>query len=283
MNENNNQNNNNQGPGPQKDPKNRQTLMIMLIATLITVLFMSYMSRMVTTASSQEISYSQFMQLVSQNKVESVIIEEDRIAITPKGDESDNSLTGLIQHVTYYTGLINDPNLVETLISNGVDVRSRIPDKSSVVISLILSYVLPLLIVWGLLYFFMHRMGGRGGRYGNPNPRVEAELKKNGGILFNSAGEQVDSYSPEQEKFDGGFILNCSIGKFIRLRHGKTLSINLSLSNVTNNTKLRTGGYEQNRGETNSDGNRRMYSFSNNPKYFYAYGFNAFLNIAYRF
>ncbi len=112
---------------------------------------------------------------------------------------------------------------------------------------------------------------------------TEDELKKNGGILFDQAGNQVDSYSPEQEKFKGGFILNCSIGKFIRLRHGKTLSINLSLSNLTNNTKLRTGGYEQNRGETNSDGNRRMYSFSNNPKYFYAYGFNAFLNIALRF
>ena len=114
MNENNNQNNN--GKGPQKGPGNRQTFMIMIIATLITVLFMSYMSRMVTTASTQEISYSQFIKLVEEDKIEAVIIEEDRIAITPKTAETvpaNNTLAGLVSHVTYYTGIIDDPDLTD--------------------------------------------------------------------------------------------------------------------------------------------------------------------------
>ena len=202
MNENNNQNKN--GQGPQKDPKNRQTLVIMLIATLITVLFMSYMSRMVTTASSQEISYSQFMQLVEQGKIESVIIEEDRIAITPKNTSSDSSsLAGLVQHVTYYTGIMDDPDLIEKLISHGVDVRSRIPDKSGIVISLILSYVLPLVIVLGLLHFFMNRMGGRGGGImGVGKSHAKVYVQKDTGVTFKDVAGQDEAKESLQEVVD---------------------------------------------------------------------------------
>jgi hypothetical protein len=86
-------------------------------------------------------------------------------------------------------------------------------------------------------------------------------------------------------------MLDLSIGKSIRLKKGQ-LSINLSLSNVLNNTSLCTGGYEQGRmnfgGGLDADGNisvgsARLYKFDRNPKKFYAYGINGMLNIGYRF
>ena len=95
----------------------------------------------------------------------------------------------------------------------------------------------------------------------------------------------------DQEKSEGGFMLDLSIGKSIRLKKGQ-LSINLSLSNVLNNTSLCTGGYEQGRmnfgGGLDADGNisvgsARLYKFDRNPKKFYAYGINGMLNIGYRF
>lgn len=88
---------------------------------------------------------------------------------------------------------------------------------------------------------------------------------------------------PGQEKLDGGFMLDASIGKYIRLRNGKSISLNLSLTNILNNTDLRTGGFEQNRDDNYKDGDARVYKFSKNSKYFYAFPFNAFLNIGYRF
>ena len=88
---------------------------------------------------------------------------------------------------------------------------------------------------------------------------------------------------PSQEKFKGGFMLDASIGKFLRFRNGHSLSINLTVNNILNNTKLRTGGYEQNRDDRYEDGDLRTYVFSKNSKYFYALGFNAFLNLGYRF
>ena len=91
-----------------------------------------------------------------------------------------------------------------------------------------------------------------------------------------------------QEKGKGGFMLDLSIGKSIRLKKG-SLSINLNLTNVLNNTKMVTGGYEQSRSNysVNSTsgevGNARIYKFDRNPKKFYAYGINGMLNIAYKF
>ena len=110
-----------------------------------------------------------------------------------------------------------------------------------------------------------------------------AELEENGGILYNADGTYNTSYSPKQEKFDGGFMLDASIGKSIRLKRGKTLSINLQAQNILNNTNLRTGGYEQNRDDFYNTGEEKAYQFSKNPKYYYANGFNFFLNLGLRF
>ena len=111
--------------------------------------------------------------------------------------------------------------------------------------------------------------------------RLESVLQQVGGDLDINGNKVVNV--PSQERFDGGFMLDASIGKFIRLRNGKSLSLNLNLTNITNNTDLRTGGFEQNRGDLKQDGTERSYKFSKNSKYFYAFPFNAFLNIGYRF
>jgi hypothetical protein len=92
---------------------------------------------------------------------------------------------------------------------------------------------------------------------------------------------------PSQSKGKGGFMLDGSIGKSIYLKHG-SLSINLMVTNILNNEKLCTGGYEQSRSDytVKSDGtknNDRAYKFSRNPKKFYALGTNGMLNIAYKF
>lgn len=112
------------------------------------------------------------------------------------------------------------------------------------------------------------------------------DLVERGGLFYDKQdGHIVYNYIPKQEKFDGGFMLDLSVGRYIRLKRGRSVSINLSLNNVTNNRNLRTGGYEMNRDDfyNNSQRTQRAYSFSKNSKYYYANAFNAFLNIGYRF
>ena len=68
-----------------------------------------------------------------------------------------------------------------------------------------------------------------------------------------------------------------------RVRRNWMADLCWSLTNILNNTDLRTGGFEQNRDDNYKDGDARVYKFSKNSKYFYAFPFNAFLNIGYRF
>ena len=86
-----------------------------------------------------------------------------------------------------------------------------------------------------------------------------------------------------QAKGKGGFMLDGSIGKSIYLKKGGMLSINFMISNILNNTKICTGGWEQSRNDYSASGNIRTYSFANNPKKFYAWGTNGMINITYKF
>ena len=114
-----------------------------------------------------------------------------------------------------------------------------------------------------------------------------ASFKEDGGVLYYSDGRIAKVYTPKQEKLDGGFMLDASIGKFIRLNGGRAISINLSVQNLTNNRNLKTGGFEQNRSDFYADGDEKgkdkTYKFSRNSKYYYANPLNVFLNINYRF
>lgn len=87
-----------------------------------------------------------------------------------------------------------------------------------------------------------------------------------------------------QEKLNGGFLMDASLGKLIYLKGRKqSLNINISLNNILNNTDMITGGYQQ--GRISRDSKTKLVNsvdkFPN--KYYYAWGFNCFVNIGYKF
>ena len=117
----------------------------------------------------------------------------------------------------------------------------------------------------------------------SPCYRYESSLIARGGCFQDN--EPIRSEF-EQAKGHGGFMLDGSIGRSIYLKHG-SLSINLSVTNILNNTSIVTGGYEQSRSDyslkTDGTATNRAYKFSKNPMKFFAYGTNGMLNIAYKF
>lgn len=88
-----------------------------------------------------------------------------------------------------------------------------------------------------------------------------------------------------QEKLKGGFLLDASVGKLIYLKDRRSLNFNLSLSNILNNTSMITGGFQQGRLPIDSDTKQidtaNLNKFPN--KYYYAWGFNLFFNVGYKF
>lgn len=124
--------------------------------------------------------------------------------------------------------------------------------------------------------------------HGNPSFGVdEATLQESGGILYNADGTVYKAYTVRQNKCKGGFMVDANIGHNIRLKKGRSVSLNLTVNNLLNNTNMCTGGYEQSRDdlyyENGTAGDARTYVFSKNPKLYYANALNAFLNVGFKF
>jgi len=104
-------------------------------------------------------------------------------------------------------------------------------------------------------------------------------------MLLYSSIEGAKEILGTQEKLKGGFLLDASIGKLIYLKNKKSLNFNLSFSNILNNTKMITGGYQQGRMPIDSSTKQldptSLNKFPN--KYYYGWGFNVFFNVGYKF
>ena len=116
------------------------------------------------------------------------------------------------------------------------------------------------------------------------SPMIRTTRSLNPDFLSSYMPDKYDV--PAQTKGEGGFMLDGSIGKNIRLPKG-SLYCGVMLTNILNNTNICTGGYEQNRSDikfTDGEANgMKVYQFSKNPKKYYAWGINGMLNIVYRF
>jgi len=96
----------------------------------------------------------------------------------------------------------------------------------------------------------------------------------------------IQTYSsPAQNKGDGGFMLDASIGRQFRLKQGRRIGLNLMLTNILNNINICTGGMEQNRLDTKQEEERtnNAYRFQQSARKFYANGINGMLMINYYF
>lgn len=188
MNNDNNPNNQNNGPGNPKGPR----IAPMLIAVLVLLLIVSYFSRMLNSASKKEITYNEFVQMVDDGKVKSVNISNDQITIIPVTEETtEQNLMFREPQITYCTGLLEGGDaLAERLLAAGIEVKSEIPDNSSILISIILTYILPIVLFFVLISFLSRKMGGAGGVMGVGKSNAKVYVQKETGVTFKDvAGE----------------------------------------------------------------------------------------------
>lgn len=189
MNNDNNSNNQNNGPGNPKGPR----IAPMLIAVLVLLLIVSYFSRMLNSVSTREITYNEFVQMVDEGKVKSVDISSDKITITPVTEEITNQgmMFAREPQITYCTGLLESGDaLAERLLAAGIEVNSEIPDNSSILISIILTYILPIVLFFVLISFLSKKMGGAGGVMGVGKSNAKVYVQKETGVTFKDvAGE----------------------------------------------------------------------------------------------
>ena len=202
-------NGNRNGGGGAGDPQKKQSLLLLLIASLITLICMSYFVRIMTNTSSREITYDQFLTLVEEEKVEKVVIEPDKIVITPKLEQSQQNTNDIFAElyaarngVTYYTGIVDYPELVDFLEKHDVSYSAKIPDNSSFLLSILLTYVLPILFLWFGLSFLFRKVGGGGGPMGVGKSNAKVYVQKETGVTFKDVAGQDEAKESLQEIVD---------------------------------------------------------------------------------
>ncbi|MBP9996498.1 MAG: ATP-dependent zinc metalloprotease FtsH [Lachnospiraceae bacterium] len=187
----------NNGSGNNNQPPRRQSLLFLLVAALLTLLFMSYFMKAINGATSQEISYDEFVKMVEAGSVESVYIGTDKIEITPKTTQKEDKnilspFSSSAPKITFYTGISESlDTLTKRLLDADVTINTEIPDNSGWIISILLTYVLPIVILWALLSFAYKKMsGGGGGIMGVGKSNAKVYVQKETGVTFaDVAGE----------------------------------------------------------------------------------------------
>ena len=201
---------NNSGPGnnggPGKDPRKQNAIMF-VIAALISLLLVSSFVSLITGGSEKELTYNEFIGMVEEGKVESVVIGSDRIYIEPKTEQEIQSpllyLYGMKPSVTYYTGRIESGDtLTARLLEHNVEVKGQVANGTSTVISFLLSYVFPFLLMWVLLSFLFRKMSKGGGPMGVGKSNAKVYVQRETGITFKDVAGEDEAKESLQEVVD---------------------------------------------------------------------------------
>lgn len=163
---------------------NWQTIAMLVVAALLTLMIVSWMNSAVESRQRQELSYNEFVKMVEDGKVESIRVENSVINVKPKAEATEYS-----QQMKYYVvRLEGDYQFVERILENNV-VTNRENASANALLIALLNYAVPFLLLLFLMNFTMKRMGG-GGIMGVGKSNAKMYVQKETGITFKDvAGE----------------------------------------------------------------------------------------------
>ncbi len=176
--------------------RNGQSILWFILASLIVLMIVSSFSSRWNSYTRQQISYSDFLTMVEEDKVESVTVGTSTLEITPKG--STNSALSM----TYYTANLGDERLFEILDEHGVAYTGQLQSAGAAIISSIVSFVLPLVIFWILISFVMRRMSGGNGIMGVGKSNAHVYMERKTGVSFADVAGEDEAKESLQEMVD---------------------------------------------------------------------------------
>lgn len=176
--------------GDDKSPR-QQNLFVLLVVSIVTLIVISYAMR--GMSQSDTITYTEFVNMVEAGKIDEVDISSDRLEIHPKNSDT-----------VLYTGKAEeDTDLTARLLENDVEVNSKMSSGGDMVISILVTYVLPLLLLWGIMALVFRRMGRGGGLMGNVGKSNAKEyVQKETGVTFQDVAGEDEAKESLQEVVD---------------------------------------------------------------------------------
>ena len=196
---NNNNNNGNNNNDNNKKNHNGQMILGFIMVTLVALFLISLFSSRFSQMSSKETTYSEFLEQLDKKNIKTVEFSSYEMDYTLVKDKAPYK-------VTYYTGIVNDMDLIRTLknakTSEGkaIEISATVPDNTSTWLVNILSFIIPLVLIWILFGFLMKRMGG--GAMGVGKTTAKVYVEKTTGVTFKDVAGQDEAKESLQEVVD---------------------------------------------------------------------------------
>jgi len=197
------------GSGPGGNNPKKQSIMLFLVAALVTLVLVSSITRMLGGQTVQEIPYNEFIRMLEDGEIESVVIGSDRVSITPISSQNlqDNMYGyGRLAQTTYYTGKVEDDDTITARLLEypRVEIKGQVADNSQWILSIVFNFILPVLLMWALISFVFRRMNKGGGPFnfnvGKSNAKVY--VQKETGITFDDVAGEDEAKESLQEVVD---------------------------------------------------------------------------------
>ena len=181
------------GSNNKKDDMNKKSLLVMLVIAVAVMIIAQILSGKITSASQKGVTYTEFMQDVQEGKVTKVELDSDRIYFELKNDK----------YVKYYTGNVQDERMYEELDNAGVTYSRKVVDTTTYVLSSILSFVLPMvLMVAVMMIFYRYAFKGGGGVMGVGKSNAKLYVQNKTGVTFKDVAGQEESKESLKEIVD---------------------------------------------------------------------------------
>ncbi len=174
------------GDNNHKGPKNRQSIVIFLVFMLVSFLALNFVQNTMKDASSKEITYDAFIEMLEEDKVEKVEDTGLTWKITPRTQPMEQV------SITYYTGKMDDEELLSMLKERDIEITPYIQDTFSTLVWQVVWSLLPLLLIWVAFGYLMRRMGG-GGMMGVGKSKAKVYIEKETGVTFKDVAGQEEA------------------------------------------------------------------------------------------
>ena len=182
-----------EGGNNKKDDMNKKSLLVMVVLAIAVMIIAQMLSGKIASASQKEVTYTEFMQDVKDGMVTKVELDSDRIYYEVKNQKN----------VKYYTGNVQDERLYEELDNAGVTYSRKVIDTTTYVMSSILSFVLPtVLMVAVMMIFYRFAFKGGGGVMGVGKSNAKLYVQDKTGVTFQDVAGQEESKESLREIVD---------------------------------------------------------------------------------
>ena len=188
---------NRNNPGNQGPNKNRQSILAFLICLLISLVCLSFVTDMMSDKSS-EITYDKFIEMVEKEQIKEVTLQSGVLTVVPKIQKS------YYQNVSYKVNQMEDADaLTKRLEGTDIVFHYEQPDAMGEFVSTMISVLLPTVVLFFMLMFFMRRMNkGGNGIMGVGKSRAKAYIQKETGVTFKDVAGQEEAKESLQEVVD---------------------------------------------------------------------------------